>query len=277
MDSWHYAPEGSEKLGPISFLELVRKFESGELDVDRTLVWQKGMNTWVPARKIDLFEKADEQPPKITADQVENYLDEIAAEERNTPELGKTALVPVTYLPAWPYLILFVTGAVLFVFQILPHLEIPRGENITEAELEAANAANLAFARSPEMLGVVWPSLLVLFASRVYQACVVFFAWKAISLHEGSKPPMLVAVLTLIPIVSILWRFIAFRTWSQQWNRITAHDSSLKMPLTLFTVHFVLGALLVLFQPLALIFVVCDMLVTFHMCRALRSSQRAAQ
>lgn len=52
-DVWYYFEEGNQK-GPVTETELAALFESGNLTVT-TLVWKKGLDKWVEAKKINVF------------------------------------------------------------------------------------------------------------------------------------------------------------------------------------------------------------------------------
>lgn len=270
MDLWHYARNGTEKLGPITSLELTKLFEKGDLDPDTTLVWQKGMTKWISAKEIEFFDKRPAPEPEvIDTDNIDPYLKTLSEHERLPDREPSTHLVPAGYLPAWPYIALMLTGVALVFILAFPHLQVPDAATADEAAIKAANEANAAFLQSKELYSAIWPALVVVLAAQIYQVLIVIRAWKTISQHTPSPRPLVAGLLLLVPIFNVFWRFIAFRAWSQRWNSAVKGDPAAQLPTGLFTAHFVVGVLMLWLVPLGLAFLILDLIVTKKMSSSL--------
>lgn len=70
-NEWYYTV-GSDQVGPVTFEELKRKAAAAEIHPRQDMVWQQGMDKWLPAGEIDnLFEKrVTEVAPEVSATSV---------------------------------------------------------------------------------------------------------------------------------------------------------------------------------------------------------------
>lgn len=69
-EPWFYSREGVQA-GPVTFEELRRKSQAGELNPRLDLVWRQGMPDWKPAGEVEgLFERRSSSEPATTASSV---------------------------------------------------------------------------------------------------------------------------------------------------------------------------------------------------------------
>jgi hypothetical protein len=138
-DRWYYARD-SRQCGPISYDELKKMFDAGQLH-PQTLVWQSGMKEWSPARTIEglVPEAAPARPSGGTGRSLEEdeFFERFRRRERRGMSTGtKVALIVGGIVGA--FAVLFVVGLVL----VLSRQATPTGPRQWTERLGAGETKN---------------------------------------------------------------------------------------------------------------------------------------
>lgn len=231
MSTWYYSIEGKQ-FGPVSTDDMKSKLSSG-LPSD-TLVWKEGMPGWAAARTVTELTFTPQQPlaavqpepvaqvsPNLAAAKIQAASNPYTAPS-TANMFGSEGDYPMPQVkPAsfGIYVSLMVSGLFLLFVGIVM-MVFSMAETVSPETYDSGVPSDFSIVVTCIGGGLTLGGFII---GLIY----VHRAWVVLQPTGTTTSPGLAAWLLVVPLLSIVWSFIAYWKWAKEWNEAKPRYMSL--------------------------------------------------
>ena len=279
---WYYTDANGQQQGPFP-VEQIKQFVSNGIITHQTLLWQEGLENWVPANEVSgIF--ATPAPPPAPVVSTNTFSSPGQTPFGVAPTGGEFPIPSVKKSSFALYLGSHLLGFALIIIALvflafyfqsvteetpyreddLSHIEDAgvaadpdSGEEINNPEAPAPREFDIFSGDSTKgfitltLFILSWISLTI---GGIYGYIILYRAWYVIQPGGAQSTPGKAIGFLFIPFFNLYWTFIAYNGWANDWTRIRSSYSNRMSAPAGSTGTFLTGCILMLVFPLVGIF-----------------------